>query len=911
MKLTFDQCRDLRDVLISAFPNQSDLDLMVEDELKIYLNQITHEQPNYKLVVRALIIWANSRGKSALLLKGALRSNPGNQELQNFVKKYQQTSLKNDLSLDLSSLISQEIADLEVQIQQTVGQLRQQRSEIFKRIINVIDIQWLDELRRKYREALSEISLNLSTWMNAERTTIYFLNDDKDQLWSIFAQGGEDSRPIEINLRVGFGISGRVAKYGKTENISYPARECEHAKEILKQDERNNFKTYTLLTIPIKNERQQVFAVIQFINRLRQENEAPIDVHESNYEEYGREGFTTEDERKFLNLISQSTIRHMLEGLQDYYNLAQQFKGGIKSTQAAQILSQNSEDFSEALQRIMVAAKELMNADRSTLWILDHSGERLWTQIPSKDGRLQQKSIVIGKGFAGSVAKLNEETGQYPVLNIPFDAYDHHLSEIARESDRDNNYRTYSVLCMPVIVYDESVPEVHRLIGVTQLLNKVHEGFSSQTPNINGVYECAPACFETNFTKDDERRMRAFNAQVALVLQSSQCKDIIESRATLFALFTNAADFVTRLLQSESVVVYLFDEQEQKLWSIIENSQDSQKVFKVLEHPRGKRLIRQFVDSGESLFVNRRPESAKSLYDRSKLIFPLFDDKNKENEEKLLAVIEVSHKYLSKYGRKLPIDENDYQGFTHEEKATYLDPHLKTLLNLVQSCQAFHKTLKVQESASKLVKAQQAVFGVVRENYMEKVMESARELVNADRCTLWRLDSDSKVLVAEGYIDQNGLKVLSINPLLIDTDKGYAAQAARKALRENQSSNISSLWLKVDCDLYVRDEERSQTAKQTDRQIRYRTCSLLCMPIFDKDDKLLGILQLVNKLRSNASTLNDYSSYLDTAEVPPCFDASFNEQDIRQLEQFNHLVGSLIYEEIAFEAVRRKTVELR
>jgi len=810
------------------------------------------------------------------------------------------TNVRNPGLQALNPELFPKIPSLELQIQTTVNNLRHERSKIIKQIFNITEIQWLDDLRKKYKKALGDIARDISLWMNTERTTIYFLNDDRDQLWSIFAQGiGDSDRPIEINLRVGDGISGRVAKYGQVSNIPYPARECEHSEEILRQDERNNFKTYTLLTIPLKNPAQEIFAVIQFVNRLRREDEVPISAYE---QDYSPKGFTSEDEQKFINLIEISSIRIMLQSLQDYYNLAQQLKNSVKSTQAAQLISQNIEDFSEALQQIMKAAKELMNADRSTLWVLDHGGERLWTQISSKETGMREVSIAVGNGFAGRVAIRDPKTEKYITENIPFDLYQHHLSTTAKQYDQANNYRTYNLLCMPVTVYDEHLPGKQRLVGVTQLLNKFQDGFSPQDYSSDETYAKAIECFETSFSKDDERRMEAFNAQAAIVLQSAQRSTGIEPKIVLFGLLKQASEFVSELLPSGSAVVYLFDERENKLWSITEASQESGEVYKTLKFVKEDDQIWQVAVSREDLFIHQKPESPRSKRDLSKLIFPLFEYGNK-----LLAVIEVRCKFVIKNRIESVEEENNYQGFSHTDKEIFFNRYFESLLALVKSCHTFYKTLILQEVASKLIKAQRTVLVADRENYMEKVMRSAQELVNADRCTLWRLDAEHSMLIADGYVDQEGLKKLELK---VEVGNGYVGRAAQAVLNLS-ATNKALPFLKVDCDLYNRDKERSQTARQVDRETRYRTCSLLCMPILNKDDNLLGILQLVNKLRSGIETLDDYSSYLDLEEVPPCFDASFGEQDIRQLEQFNRLVGALIYEEMTLAEVRRKTEDLR
>ena len=91
LQLTADQRKGLRAALISAFPGQPDLELMVEDELGESLNRITQGQPNYELAVRDLVKWAEAGGKLRDLLEGALRSNSGNPKLQELARLWLKT----------------------------------------------------------------------------------------------------------------------------------------------------------------------------------------------------------------------------------------------------------------------------------------------------------------------------------------------------------------------------------------------------------------------------------------------------------------------------------------------------------------------------------------------------------------------------------------------------------------------------------------------------------------------------------------------------------------------------------------------------------------------------------------------------------------------------------------------------
>lgn len=789
-----------------------------------------------------------------------------------------------------SDRFAEEIIDLEQKIREAILDLRRQRRQIVIESTNLTkSIRWLEKLRQSYNEALAKITSNIGQWMQAERTTIYFMNEDKDQLWSIFAQHDEDTnesaeKSLEITVRVGRGIAGEVAESGESKIISYPAYDHKNSEEIRKQDRRNNFKTHTLLTIPVINESEEVFAVVQFVNKLRKNSsDPPIDRQEKNFEKYSAIGFIRSDLRKFVKLLSTSSIQQMLEGLQDYYNLAVQLKGSIKSTQAAEALSSSSQDLTEALQQVMDAAKTLMNADRSTLWLLDRTGQKLWTEIPSKTGKLKYRELSIRKkSFAGQIVK-NARHGHYNPLNIPLDVHEHPDADMAKQFDRLNNYRTCSLLCMPVSIYDEKSPYKKRLIGVTQLVNKTREGFPPYQPTFSDE---VPECFEISFGQEDMRRMAAFNAQAAMVIQNAREFSESERNKILYFILNSASMVSQRGLDAENVTIYLHDLERDNFWTLVSEKKDEVQNCK---RQLGGEMIEKVARSQQPEYIADPKFRAKRPFDRSQVIFPLTNRKHK-----ILAIIEAKGKMIHEGSKNRGFDRTDIEKFLYE--------YSETVLSFLNSCLSYCEVVEMQQRAALLKKAQSEVLNAKRTDSMERVMAAARNLVNADRCTLWRFDPRDRALIAEGYVGRTGLISFSLK---VPLDKGYVGKAAVEAL-ENEGGE--SKVLKVDFDLYD-DRPRCEEAVKADKQYLYRTCSLLCLPIFNKEDDLMGVLQLVNKRREGVFPEPNFQEYSEVA--PECFRMSFSDRDVRQLEEFNRIVGTLIYEDIIFEEIRQKTEEFR
>jgi putative ABC transport system ATP-binding protein len=139
----------------------------------------------------------------------------------------------------------------------------------------------------------------------------------------------------------------------------------------------------------------------------------------------------------------------------------------------------------QILAAVVVKIRELLDADRGTIFLVDHEHGQLRSKIAETDGAEPLEiTLPISTGIAGSVAR----TGQ--TLNIP-DPYSR--PDFNREVDRKTGYLTRSLLCMPV--FDRS----KNVIAVAQLLNK-RDGKA--------------------FSSSDEEAFRDFAAPLGLILES-------------------------------------------------------------------------------------------------------------------------------------------------------------------------------------------------------------------------------------------------------------------------------------------------------------------------------------------------------------------------------------------------------
>jgi signal transduction histidine kinase/putative methionine-R-sulfoxide reductase with GAF domain len=141
-------------------------------------------------------------------------------------------------------------------------------------------------------------------------------------------------------------------------------------------------------------------------------------------------------------------------------------------------------DLDALLELIMTKVTELMEADRSTLFVVSEDGKQLWSKVSQGSERVEIR-LDVGEGIAGWVAKTHE------VVNIP-DAYADQRFQPA--VDLKSGYRTRSILSVPML------GALGGLVGVLQVLNK----------------EAGP------FTHADEELLLALASQAAIAIENAR-----------------------------------------------------------------------------------------------------------------------------------------------------------------------------------------------------------------------------------------------------------------------------------------------------------------------------------------------------------------------------------------------------
>lgn len=332
----------------------------------------------------------------------------------------------------------------------------------FEHFLRAIDMINNESLEIMLEQILEAFTLKIGQILQAERTTIFMVDQEKQELWSKIAQG-DGERSLEIRVPMSKGISGHVATHVVPLNIPDAYDDDRFDRSY---DQKTGYRTRSILCMPVLSKKtDNVVAVVQLLNKL---NDTPFD---------------EEDERHFKEFAESLGV--ILESCNSFYVAARNQKGVAALLKAISSLEQ-SLDLEKTLQSVMEEARQLMQADRSTLWLIDEERGDLWSKVKTGDGKtLLELRNPTGSGIVGHVATTKE------TLNIP-DAYQD--PRFNPDADKRTGYVTRNILCMPV--FNSS----GKLIAVTQLINKAQGAFNSS----------------------DEAFMRAFNIQAGVALENAK-----------------------------------------------------------------------------------------------------------------------------------------------------------------------------------------------------------------------------------------------------------------------------------------------------------------------------------------------------------------------------------------------------
>lgn len=291
-----------------------------------------------------------------------------------------------------------------------------------------------------------------------------FLNDATTN--ELYSRSMTDQGPREIRMLNDRGIAGKVFQTGRGMVVNDAYAHPDFNAEV---DETTGYVTRQILCAPIRTGRGELIGVAQVLNRL--------DV-----------GFDDADLQLLEAMTSQAALA-LTSGQRDERRRAQAAKEMEFVDLVADITSEI--DLDALLLRVMAEATAMLDAERSTLFLHDSRASELVARVAEGNDRVDEIRFPDSVGIAGTVFTTGE------TINIAHAYADLRFNP---SFDAQTGFFTRSILCVPL------VNKAGDTIGATQALNK----------------RGGP------FTAEDEQRLRAFTAQVAIALENAKLFDDVQ-----------------------------------------------------------------------------------------------------------------------------------------------------------------------------------------------------------------------------------------------------------------------------------------------------------------------------------------------------------------------------------------------
>ncbi len=283
------------------------------------------------------------------------------------------------------------------------------------------------------------------------------------------------------------------------------------------------------------------------------------------------------------------------------------------------------------IERVVLTASKVMQAERASLFLLDVAAGRLWSKVAQGE-ESHELHVPLGSGIVGWVAQHDQ------LVNIP-DAYQD--PRFNPTIDRRTGYHTHSILCGPVKNLQGEV------IGVVEVINK--QG--------------------GEFTREDETLFRAFTYQTAIAVENFRLYQSIVTSHEKMVILLDVATSITQTLNLDALIgkvvakisevlhaerssLFLLDPKTDELWS----KQAEGTAGVEMRFPSTAGLAGQVVQTGQVLNIrdayadprfNPAFDRATGFQTRSMLCAPV-----RNREGKIIGVTQAMNKQGGVFGQE-------------------------------------------------------------------------------------------------------------------------------------------------------------------------------------------------------------------------------------------------------------------
>ncbi|MBI2561478.1 MAG: GAF domain-containing protein, partial [candidate division NC10 bacterium] len=350
------------------------------------------------------------------------------------------------------------------------------------RLRGILEIVRLANAETDLGSLITLITRQASSLLEADRGSLYLLDKETGELHSSMALGLSGKT---IRLKLHQGVAGLVAAAGQSIILDDAYSDARFYRSV---DEATGYRTRQILCVPIKNRRGDVLGALELLNK--------------------RTGNFTPQDEELLSLLA-SQVGIALANAQLYEGLRTTLDRLSRLMKVGAAISSEL-DLDALLRIISQTTSHLLQAERSSVFLVDRARGELWSRVAEGLDR-QEIRIPLGAGIAGTVAATGAPVRITDAYTDP---------RFNPEVDKRTGYQTRNILCTPMRNARGQV------IGVFQVLNKRGGDFSAL----------------------DEQLLASLSSQAAVAVENAQLHDEVQrAYAQLQALDKMKADFLNTI----------------------------------------------------------------------------------------------------------------------------------------------------------------------------------------------------------------------------------------------------------------------------------------------------------------------------------------------------------------------------
>ena len=501
----------------------------------------------------------------------------------------------------------------------------------------VLNLNNLLKVRLKACEELSKI-------INSEKDIKEALNNTLDLVLDLFkvpsgsimlldrsgrfmdisvARGEKSDQMKDIKINIGEGIAGKVAQTGEPMIVNDVNSSCDFNKNI---GEQIGYIPENILCVPIKI-REKILGVIEIMGKF--------------------ENDFTEDEKSLLFSIA-STLGLSIANVR-LYKIADQTVSRLRTLMEVSKIINTTMDLQELLNSIMGSSKDVLNAEGSSLMLIDEGTDELFFNVTTGAGKdkLKEIRIPVGKGIAGIVAQENKSINVEDAVND---------SRIFKQADKATKVLTKNLIAVPMHVRD-------KVVGVLEVINAKDRQYFDEY-DVDLLQSLADHAGIAVHNRDLISNLKIANQELKRsykeIKAMYEMSEGLTNETDIERLFYISVDVIREVFEVDKVSIMLYDEESGSL--------KIKRAIGINDNLIDKILVSEGDRIAGHVYKNNRPVLIKNMNKEKKF------GRNKKLRYRTSSFISVPLKLREKVIGVLNVtDKKDDSAFDEKDLLTFTE----------------------------------------------------------------------------------------------------------------------------------------------------------------------------------------------------------------------------------------------